>query len=29
MLQVYDKNFTADDFMGSSTISLKNLELHK
>ncbi|PWA14295.1 hypothetical protein CCH79_00012244, partial [Gambusia affinis] len=28
-LRVYDKNFTADDFMGSSTISLKNLELHK
>uniref|UniRef100_A0A3P9NIJ8 Multiple C2 domains, transmembrane 2a n=1 Tax=Poecilia reticulata TaxID=8081 RepID=A0A3P9NIJ8_POERE len=28
-LRVYDKNLTADDFMGSSTISLKNLELHK
>ncbi|KAM4733529.1 multiple C2 and transmembrane domain-containing protein 2 isoform 2-T2 [Anableps anableps] len=28
-LRVYDKNLTADDFLGSSTISLKNLELHK
>ncbi|CAG5958056.1 unnamed protein product [Menidia menidia] len=28
-VRVYDKNRTADDFMGSSTISLKNLELHK
>lgn len=29
LLQVYDKNRTADEFMGSSTISLKNLELYK
>lgn len=29
LLQVYDKNRTSDDFMGSSTISLKNLELYK
>ncbi|MEQ2206790.1 hypothetical protein XENOCAPTIV_002931, partial [Xenoophorus captivus] len=28
-LRVYDKNLTADVFMGSSTISLKDLELHK
>ncbi|XP_036005972.1 multiple C2 and transmembrane domain-containing protein 2 [Fundulus heteroclitus] len=28
-LRVYDKNLTADDFMGSTNISLKNLELHK
>ncbi|XP_047208581.1 multiple C2 and transmembrane domain-containing protein 2 isoform X2 [Girardinichthys multiradiatus] len=28
-LRVYDKNLTADDFMGSSTISLKDLDLHK
>lgn len=28
-LQVYDKNLTSDDFMGSSTISLRNLELQK
>ncbi|XP_038124743.1 multiple C2 and transmembrane domain-containing protein 2 [Cyprinodon tularosa] len=28
-LRVYDKNLTADDFMGSATISLRNLELHK
>uniref|UniRef100_A0A8P4G6V6 Multiple C2 domains, transmembrane 2a n=1 Tax=Dicentrarchus labrax TaxID=13489 RepID=A0A8P4G6V6_DICLA len=26
---VYDKNRTSDDFMGSSTICLKNLELYK
>uniref|UniRef100_A0A3P8TCE8 Multiple C2 domains, transmembrane 2a n=1 Tax=Amphiprion percula TaxID=161767 RepID=A0A3P8TCE8_AMPPE len=29
MLQVYDKNRTADEFMGSSSISLKELELYK
>lgn len=29
LLQVYNKNRTADEFMGSSTISLKNLELYK
>lgn len=29
LLQVYDKNRTADEFMGSSTISLKDLELYK
>lgn len=29
LLQVYDKNRAADEFMGSSTISLKNLELYK
>lgn len=29
LLQVYDKNRTSDDFMGSSTISLKSLELYK
>ncbi|XP_041853703.1 multiple C2 and transmembrane domain-containing protein 2 isoform X2 [Melanotaenia boesemani] len=28
-VRVYNKNLTADDFMGSSTISLKDLELHK
>ncbi|XP_026167799.1 multiple C2 and transmembrane domain-containing protein 2 isoform X2 [Mastacembelus armatus] len=28
-VRVYDKNRTADEFMGSSTISLKNLELYK
>lgn len=28
-LQVYDKNLTSDEFMGSSTISLRNLELQK
>ncbi|XP_015234211.1 PREDICTED: multiple C2 and transmembrane domain-containing protein 2-like [Cyprinodon variegatus] len=28
-LRVYDKNLTADDFMGSASISLRNLELHK
>uniref|UniRef100_A0A3B5B0R5 Multiple C2 and transmembrane domain-containing protein 2-like n=1 Tax=Stegastes partitus TaxID=144197 RepID=A0A3B5B0R5_9TELE len=28
-VRVYDKNRTADDFMGSSSISLKNLELYK
>uniref|UniRef100_A0A3Q4I1A6 Multiple C2 domains, transmembrane 2a n=1 Tax=Neolamprologus brichardi TaxID=32507 RepID=A0A3Q4I1A6_NEOBR len=29
MLQVYDKNRTSDDFMGSGFISLRDLELHK
>uniref|UniRef100_A0A669CTF4 Multiple C2 domains, transmembrane 2a n=1 Tax=Oreochromis niloticus TaxID=8128 RepID=A0A669CTF4_ORENI len=29
MLQVYDKNRTSDEFMGSSFISLRDLELHK
>uniref|UniRef100_A0A3Q1AUQ4 C2 domain-containing protein n=1 Tax=Amphiprion ocellaris TaxID=80972 RepID=A0A3Q1AUQ4_AMPOC len=29
MLQIYDKNRTADEFMGSSSISLKDLELYK
>ncbi|KAM7002987.1 multiple C2 and transmembrane domain-containing protein 2 [Tautogolabrus adspersus] len=28
-VRVYDKNRTADDFMGSSTIPLKHLELYK
>ncbi|XP_051238506.1 multiple C2 and transmembrane domain-containing protein 2 isoform X3 [Dicentrarchus labrax] len=28
-VRVYDKNRTSDDFMGSSTICLKNLELYK
>ncbi|XP_026220935.1 multiple C2 and transmembrane domain-containing protein 2 isoform X2 [Anabas testudineus] len=28
-VRVYDKNRTADEFMGSSTISLKDLELYK
>ncbi|XP_041795588.1 multiple C2 and transmembrane domain-containing protein 2 isoform X3 [Chelmon rostratus] len=28
-VRVYDKNRTADEFMGSGTISLKNLELYK
>ncbi|XP_037538806.1 multiple C2 and transmembrane domain-containing protein 2 [Nematolebias whitei] len=28
-VRVYDKNLTSDDFMGSSTISLRNLELQK
>ncbi|XP_040894047.1 multiple C2 and transmembrane domain-containing protein 2 isoform X2 [Toxotes jaculatrix] len=28
-VRVYDKNRTTDDFMGSSTIPLKNLELYK
>ncbi|XP_072241231.1 multiple C2 and transmembrane domain-containing protein 2 [Leuresthes tenuis] len=28
-VRVYDKNRTSDDFMGSSTISLKNLEMHR
>ncbi|XP_022065728.2 multiple C2 and transmembrane domain-containing protein 2 isoform X1 [Acanthochromis polyacanthus] len=28
-VRVYDKNRTTDDFMGSSSISLKNLELYK
>ncbi|XP_028286013.1 multiple C2 and transmembrane domain-containing protein 2 isoform X2 [Parambassis ranga] len=28
-VRVYDKNRTSDDFMGSSTISLKNLDLYK
>ncbi|KAM9816149.1 multiple C2 and transmembrane domain-containing protein 2-like isoform 1-T2 [Syngnathus typhle] len=28
-VRVYDKNLTSDDFMGSSSISLKNLELYK
>ncbi|XP_073328262.1 multiple C2 and transmembrane domain-containing protein 2 [Pagrus major] len=28
-VRVYDKNRTSDDFMGSSTISLKSLELYK
>ncbi|XP_068595146.1 multiple C2 and transmembrane domain-containing protein 2 [Brachionichthys hirsutus] len=28
-LRIYDKNRTADEFMGSSSISLKNLELYK
>ncbi|KAM6936931.1 multiple C2 and transmembrane domain-containing protein 2 [Xenentodon cancila] len=28
-VRVYDKNLTADDFMGSGSISLKNLELNK
>lgn len=28
-LRVYDKNLTADEFMGSASISLKNLELFK
>ncbi|XP_077424850.1 multiple C2 and transmembrane domain-containing protein 2-like [Vanacampus margaritifer] len=28
-VRVYDKNLTTDEFMGSSTIALKNLELHK
>ncbi|XP_070687550.1 multiple C2 and transmembrane domain-containing protein 2 [Pempheris klunzingeri] len=28
-VRVYDKNRTADEFMGSSAISLANLELHK
>ncbi|XP_053175888.1 multiple C2 and transmembrane domain-containing protein 2 [Scomber japonicus] len=28
-VRVYDKNRTSDDFMGSSTISLKNLDLDK
>ncbi|KAK1888400.1 Multiple C2 and transmembrane domain containing protein 2 [Dissostichus eleginoides] len=28
-VRVYDKNRTADEFMGSSTISLKSLELYK
>lgn len=28
-VRVYDKNRTADEFMGSSSISLKNLELYK
>lgn len=27
--QVYDKNRTADDFMGSGTIPLKDLDLYK
>ncbi|XP_077373203.1 multiple C2 and transmembrane domain-containing protein 2-like isoform X2 [Festucalex cinctus] len=28
-VRVYDKNLTTDEFMGSSTIALKNLELYK
>ncbi|XP_057692150.1 multiple C2 and transmembrane domain-containing protein 2 isoform X2 [Corythoichthys intestinalis] len=28
-VRVYDKNLTTDEFMGSSTIPLKNLELYK
>ncbi|XP_044049856.1 multiple C2 and transmembrane domain-containing protein 2 isoform X2 [Siniperca chuatsi] len=28
-VRVYDKNRTADEFMGSSTIALKNLDLYK
>uniref|UniRef100_UPI003AAE5970 multiple C2 and transmembrane domain-containing protein 2-like n=1 Tax=Centroberyx gerrardi TaxID=166262 RepID=UPI003AAE5970 len=28
-VRVYDKNRTSDEFMGSSTIALKNLELYK
>ncbi|XP_013858988.1 multiple C2 and transmembrane domain-containing protein 2 [Austrofundulus limnaeus] len=28
-VRVYDKNLTSDEFMGSSTISLRNLELQK
>ncbi|XP_077567022.1 multiple C2 and transmembrane domain-containing protein 2-like isoform X1 [Stigmatopora nigra] len=28
-VRVYDKNLTTDDFMGSSTILLKNLDLYK
>lgn len=28
-VRVYDKNRTSDDFMGSSTIDLKNLELYR
>lgn len=29
LLQVYDKNRTADEFMGSGMISLKNLDLYR
>ena len=29
LLQVYDKNRAADEFMGSSSISLKNLDLYR
>ena len=28
-VQVYDKNLTSDEFMGSTMISISNLELYK